>query len=243
MRENKIKARIMVIQDGSSFDPAIASALIAEGFGLSVADDITTCYKALLEVRPDVIVIRTAGWSRAAEELLVHLRNLRFTRHARTIALVSSACPNDIALALECGADDVLRFPISPREFLARITAALRSYPPQELKQERQLGNLRLRRDEMDVFVSGKQKTLTPTEFNLLAFLMDNPREVITREVLLENLWPPFGEIETPRIVDVYVMRVREKIEDNPAEPRILITKWGQGYCLVDPRVNLLDED
>jgi len=238
-----VKARIMVIQDGSSLDPAIANALVASGFDLSVAHEIKTAYRALLEVRPDVIVIRLASWSRDAEELLFHLRNLRISRNARKIVLVSSASPHDIALALEGGADDVLRSPISPREFVARIAASLRSYPPQEVKQEQRLGNLRLRRAEMDVFVGDSHKTLTRTEFYLLAFLMDNPREVITREVLLENLWPPCGDIETPRIVDVYVMRVREKIEDNPAEPRILITKWGQGYCLVHPQVDRLEDE
>ncbi len=77
-------------------------------------------------------------------------------------------------------------------------------------------------------FPRGAQK-LSRTEFNLLAFLMDHHGQVLTRDLLLENLWLPGNEIEYSRIVDVYVCRVREKIEDDPTHPTRLITRRGQG--------------
>jgi two-component system response regulator VicR len=86
--------------------------------------------------------------------------------------------------------------------------------------------------------VGEEPKKLSRTEFNLLAFLMDHHGQVLTREVLVENLWLPGSEIESSRIVDVYVCRLREKIEENPAEPTRLITRRGQGYSLIDPQLS-----
>jgi DNA-binding response OmpR family regulator len=86
----------------------------------------------------------------------------------------------------------------------------------------------------MELRIGDEIKKLTPKEFEVLGYLMDNPGRVFSRESLLEIAWIPW-EIEQRRVVDVYISRIREKIEDDPAQPRRLLTRRGEGYFMVDP--------
>jgi DNA-binding response OmpR family regulator len=86
----------------------------------------------------------------------------------------------------------------------------------------------------MEISLGAERKKLSPKEFNLLAHLMNSPGRVFSREELLESVWIPW-EIEDRRIVDVYIWRLREKIEDDLSQPRRLLTRRGEGYSLVDP--------
>jgi DNA-binding response OmpR family regulator len=89
----------------------------------------------------------------------------------------------------------------------------------------------------MEAGVGAERKKLSPTEFNLLCHLMDHPGRVFNREELLENAWVPW-EIDDYRVVDVYIWRLREKIEEDPRRPQRLLTRRGQGYFLVDPETH-----
>jgi DNA-binding response OmpR family regulator len=125
--------------------------------------------------------------------------------------------------------------PVSPRELLVRLEATLRSqtivFPEEEV---RTLGALSLYREGMEIFLGAERKKLSPKEFNLLALLMTSPGRVFSREELLESVWIHW-EIEGRRIVDVYIRRLREKIEDDLSQPRRLLKRRGEGYSLVDP--------
>jgi DNA-binding response OmpR family regulator len=87
---------------------------------------------------------------------------------------------------------------------------------------------------EVSVEAGAERKKLTKKEFDLLGYLMDNPGRVFSREELLERVWVPW-EIDERRVVDVYICRLREKIEDDPSQPLRLLTRRGQGYILVAP--------
>jgi two-component system response regulator VicR len=233
-----MEQRVMVVQTAGELTTTVREALNQHTFAVEYVDGFDNARRNVIDSRPDLILIDIRSWASNVQQLLSEFGNLRCTRSCRKIVLASSAGVEDRALALESGADDFLLKPISAREFSARIKAAFRSYVPVYSAAEQSLGVLRLRRNEMEVMVGEEPRKLTRTEFNLLAFFMDHHGEVLTREVLLENLWLPGSEIESARIVDVYVFRLREKIEENPAEPTRLITRRGHGYSLIDPQVS-----
>jgi DNA-binding response OmpR family regulator len=232
-----MEQRIMVVQTAGELTATVREALNQQTFAVKYVHGFDNARKNVIDTKPDLILIDIPNWANNVQELLSEFGNLWSTRSCRKIILASSAGAEDRVLALESGADDFLLKPISAREFAARIKAAFRCYVPVHSVEEQSLGVLRLRRSEMEVMVGDESKKLTRTELNLLAFLMDHQGQVLTREVLLENLWLPSSEIESSRIVDVYVCRLREKIEDNPTEPTRLITRRGQGYSLIDPHL------
>jgi two-component system response regulator VicR len=233
-----MKRRILVVQSAGELSSTVRAALTPRSFDLIYVEGLGNARRAVIEARPDLILLDIASWTKQVEELLCDFGNLRSTRSSRKIVLASVSEVDDRAAALELGADDFLLKPISTREFAARLKSALRGYVAAYSVEELSVGALRLRRNEMEVLVSGEPRKLTRTEFNLLAFLMDHPGQALTREVLLENLWLSGTEVDSARIVDVYVYRLREKIEDDPTQPRRLITRRGHGYSLIDPQLS-----
>ena len=148
----------------------------------------------------------------------------------------------DKILGLELGADDYVTKPFSIRELIARIKANLRKAeasviteqnPNMETKRENiiTVGVLTLDLDRFEVMVEGKRVDLTLREYEVLKFLASEPGQVVSREVLLEKVWgyEYYGDIRT---VDVTVRRIREKIEKDTSDPKILLTKRSVGYYL-----------
>jgi len=139
----------------------------------------------------------------------------------------------DKIMGLEYGADDYLTKPFNILELKARIRAILRRtgskrrYEDEE--QRIKIGNLEIDENRRSIYVSGHMVDMTVKEFELLRLLMKNPNKVFTRDELLNQVWGyeyP-GDIRT---VDVHIRRIREKIEENPAKPSCILTKWGVGY-------------
>ena len=146
----------------------------------------------------------------------------------------------DKILGLELGADDYITKPFSVRELMARIKANLRKQEVNLVSQEEKekietkkivVGRLTLDLDKFEAQIDGKNIDLTLREFEVLKFLAMQQGQVVTRELLLEKVWgyEYYGDIRT---VDVLVRRIRRKIEKDTADPKILVTKRGIGYCI-----------
>jgi DNA-binding response OmpR family regulator len=151
----------------------------------------------------------------------------------------------DKIVGLELGADDYLTKPFNTRELLARIKAVLRRFPPVDSPESTspslsektgqvsseiiRAGSLEIDVARQKISIDGQYIELTVREFDLLQTLARHPGRIFTREMLLEQVWGTgyFGE---PRVVDVYVRRLRQKIEREPANPRWIKTRWGAGY-------------
>jgi len=137
-------------------------------------------------------------------------------------------------MGLEYGADDYITKPFNILELKARIKAILRRSVKKaavepKVKNALKVRDLELAYDSRRVFVNGREVNLTAKEFDLLELLMENPGKVYSRDKLLDTIWG-FDYPGDARTVDVHVRRLREKIEENPSEPKYIFTKWGVGY-------------
>jgi two-component system response regulator VicR len=232
-----MRKRILIAQSSETMSPVIREALDNGPFDLRYLSGLTDVVATALEQKPDLVLFDISCWHRPVEQLLLELMDAPNVRSTRKVILSDSAGPDDKITALDSGADDFLLKPISPRELTVRIAATLRAQavicPTEDIHT---LGRLSLYPDVMEVSIEAgaERKKLSPKEFELLDYLMDNPGRVFSREELLERVWVPW-EIDAQRVVDVYICRLREKIEDDPSQPRRLLTRRGQGYLLVDP--------
>ena len=147
------------------------------------------------------------------------------------ILLTAKVEDMDKLMGFEQGADDYLTKPFNILELKARIRALLRRAGSAALPQSNALtiGSITLDLDARNAYRSGELADLTAKEFDVIEFLMRNPNRVYSREALLDTIWR-YEYRSDIRTVDVHIRRLREKLEDNPAEPKHIMTKWGVGY-------------
>lgn len=150
------------------------------------------------------------------------------------IFLTALATESDRVHGLELGADDYITKPFSTRELLARVKAVLRRFERQEPSDVLRIGELEIDGGAMQLRLRGESVVTTATEFRLLDYLARHPGRVFSRDQLLDAVWGD-ARFVTPRSVDVYVRRIREKIEDDAEEPRYLKTMRGAGYRFERP--------
>ena len=147
------------------------------------------------------------------------------------ILLTAKADDMDKLIGFDHGADDYITKPFNILELKARIKALLRrsSLSGQEHTNVLTVGAISLDLDARNAFVSGRLVELTAKEFDVVEFLMRNANRVYSREILLDTIWS-YDYRSDIRTVDVHIRRLREKLEENPAQPNYIMTKWGVGY-------------
>ena len=168
-------------------------------------------------------------------DLCRRLRNHSSLSTIPIIFVTARAGENDRVLGLELGADDYVTKPFAPRELLARVKAVLRRFERPAPTAAIAFEDVEIDAGAMQLKVRGELTTTTATEFRLLDYLARHPGRVFSRDHLLDAVWGD-ARFVTPRSVDVYVRRIREKIESDPENPRYLKTVRGAGYRFEIPK-------
>ena len=190
---------------------------------------------AALKEHPSLFLLDIMLPGRDGLDLCRDIRGTRSLAGVPVMFLTAKAGEVDRVLGLELGADDYITKPFSPRELVARIRAVLRRFE-RELPSERlDVGDLVIDTGAMTLSVRGTIVPTTATEFRLLDYLARHPGRVFTRDQLLDAVWRDTSFV-TPRSIDVYVRRLREKIERDPEQPLMLRTVRGAGYRFEAPK-------
>ena len=228
---------ILVVDDEASVVEVLKLYLQREGFSVRIARDGQAALTAVRQKPPTLIVL---------DLMLPHIDGMEILRRLRenpatdvpVIMLTARSQETDRIYGLEMGADDYVTKPFSPAELVSRVKAVLRRAGGGNVAGgvsggggERPLthGDLTIDPRTRLVTVRGENIELTATEFNLLWFMVQHPRQVFKRDQLLENVWG-FSEYVDPSTVTVHIRRLREKLEADPSKPVWLMTVWGVGY-------------
>jgi len=221
---------ILVVDDEQSIVDILKFNLEKNGYRVVTAYAGDTGYEMAIKEKPDLILLDVMLPEMDGFEVC---KKIRQTSSVPIIMLTARTEEIDKVLGLELGADDYMTKPFGVRELIARVKANLRRTVAGEKEEGSATsityGKINIDTERFEVKKNGQTVELTLREYELLTYLAKQPEKIVSRETLLEKVWgyEYYGDVRT---VDVTVSRLREKIEDNPAEPEYIITKRGFGY-------------
>ena len=228
--------KILLIEDDADLFALLRYNLEREGFAFAGTSTGKGATELCRREKPDLILLDVMLPDCDGLEICKALRNDSDLSATPIIFLTARGSETDRIVGLEIGANDYVVKPFFIRELIARIRLQFRSHtaPGRVLKS----GGLTLDRDSCHVHLNGAPLTLTATEFRLLEYLMLRSGVVLRRDQLLDAVWGHHRAI-TDRAVDVYVLRLRQKIESDSANPRLLHSVRGFGYCFEPDRARV----
>ena len=218
--------KILVVEDEQPLIQQLREFLGNAGYETAGASDGGTAIDLFNQYQPDLVLLDVMLPVRTGTEVC---RIIRETSGVPIIMLTALTEQEDVIAGLEAGADDYVKKPFEPNEFLARIKARLRPMQISSDAGELKIGPLVIDVAGHEVRRNGERISLTPLEFSLLQTLAEKPKQVFSREMLLEKVWGYQYKADT-RLVNVHVQRLRSKIEDDPEDPKIVVTERGVGY-------------
>ena len=230
-----VKPSLFVVEDDPDISRLVRHHLENEGFTVRVYPTGANVLADAERQRPALFILDIMVPGKDGLEICRTIRQTAGLSAIPVIFLTAKSSEADRVLGLELGADDYIAKPFSPRELVARVKAVLRRFerplPPSPLK----VGEHRDRSFGHDPHGRGNPVSTTATEFRLLDYFARHNGRVFSRDHLLDSVWRDTAYV-TPRSVDVYVRRIREKIEPDPENPRYLKTVRGAGYRFESPK-------
>ena len=229
MRDRDSSTKILLIEDDVGLAEFMQYQMQREGYDVRTACRGEEGLRLAQQWQPHLVVLdimlpEMDGWAVC--------QRLREVSNVPIIFTTALSAERDVVRGLEMGADDYLIKPFGPKELIARIQAVLRRHA-QALPVDRvyQNGRLAVDVERREVRVDGATVTLTPIEFKLLAYLVENEDKVLSHEILLSHVW---GQeyAQDRRHLKLYIWYLRQKIEVDPARPRLIVTERGVGYRL-----------
>jgi|SRR5579883_595009 len=223
-------ARVVIVDDEPSLIKFVSQNLRARGYDVADASNGSEGVERVKEYKPDLVILDINMPGMDGFEACSYIRQFS---DAAIIMLTASGHEGDKIRALDLGADDYLTKPFGIGELMARVRAVMRRVSQAETrvakKEAVSAGDLDVDFEHRRVTLRGQLLKLTPTEFSLLEQLITRPDVVVTHRELLSNVWGAEYRDET-EYLRVYIGRLRRKIEDDPANPRYLLTEAGIGY-------------
>lgn len=226
-------ARILVISSDEKDFQMIQAAAIGEPHFISHTESGLQGVKVAQETMPDIIFVSDQASDLGGLTLCEYLRhNLQLP--SLLVMLQEDYSSEARVASYKAGADDIVAKPLELTEMHLRLKALLRRIPHAEVQHDRiSIGNLTLDRTSCMIYVKDKAIQLTPSEFNLLNYMMSQPGKIFSSEELLRNVWNYYPGTGDPAIVRMQVMKLRNKIEQNPSQPSYLQTVYRHGYRIV----------
>ncbi len=222
--------KILVIEDDKDIVELVKYNLEKEGYHVTSAGDGATGLGQLRKAAPDLLILDLMLPKLSGLEVCKEARRDEGLNRLPILILTARGEEADRVVGLELWADDYVTKPFSPRELVARVKALLRRVEPAESSEKTiEVGQLKIDPAAYRVMRAGKRVPLSTREFRLLYFLAARPNRVFTRDQLLDAVWGT-DRFVTPRSVDVYVRRLREKVEMDPQKPSNVKTVRGAGY-------------
>ena len=230
----EVLVKILVVEDDPDISDLLKRVLESDGYEVEMATDSAGALRAVAEGEPDLVLLDVVLGGEDGRDLLVKLRQ---KSDVPAVFLTGRGLEGDRIAGLRMGADDYIVKPFSRGELSARIETVLRRARPVAVPDVKEqstsgltFGELRIDLTTREVERAGELIELTAMEFNLLAFLASSPRQVFSRQQLLQNVWSSSSEWQDEATVTEHIRRVRRKIEVDPDHPRWITTVRGVGY-------------
>ena len=220
--------KILVVDDEELLVKGIRFNLQSEGYEVITGYNGAEAVQLTKNESPDLVILDVMM---PEMDGLTACSKIREFSDVPIIYLTAKADDMDKLMGFDHGADDYLTKPFNILELKARIRALLKrsAIAGKQSGNLLTIGSITLDLDARNAYTAGKLADLTAKEFDVIEFLMRNPNRVYSREVLLDTIWA-YEYRSDIRTVDVHIRRIREKLEDNPAQPQYIMTKWGVGY-------------
>jgi two-component system response regulator MprA len=236
--EEKPQLKVLVVDDEENIIELIRLGLRYEGFEVAVASDGEQALVQAQRLNPDLIILDILMPGIDGLEVCRRLRNNPTTSDIPILMLTAKDDVSERIAGLQAGADDYLTKPFDFYELVERVKAILRRHNRAKAAQSSgetgqilTFGDLTMNTATREVMRKGKLIELTATEYNLLHLFMSHPRQVLDRQTILNRVWG-YDFLGETNIIEVYVRYLREKIEDSPSSPRLIVTVRGVGYIL-----------
>ncbi len=217
--------KILIVEDDSTISLGLSYYLKQEGYDVTVSDT----YKMTLEVIDNSYDLVLLDLSLPDGNGFDLFKEIKKRVNVNVIFLTAVDEETSVVMGLDMGADDYITKPFKARELLSRVKNVFRRNSPDVIK----IGNVTIDIRGAKVLKNGKDVFLTALEYKILLILALNPNQVFTREKILADIWDVNEEYVNDNTLTVYIKRIREKIEDDVLEPKIIVTVRGIGYKVV----------
>jgi DNA-binding response OmpR family regulator len=221
---------LLLLEDDYALSETLTYYLKSEGFSVSLSNNIESSEEILKTEKIDLAILDITLPDGSGLDLC---KNMRKTKDIPIIFLTAMDEEEDIIKGFDIGADDYVTKPFKARELLSRIKSLLRRTVKSKddiIKIE----DIVIDPKQYKVYKNGKETDITSLEFRLLLFLIENKGQVLSREQILSSMWDNFDKYVNDNTLTVYIKRIREKIESDPLNPKIIKTVRGIGYIVGD---------
>lgn len=226
--------KILIVDDEPSMREGLADNLVFEGYETDMASDGMKALELLKANQYNLVILDVMMPEMSGFDVCKKMRQMG--NDVPVILLTAKGEEIDRVLGLELGADDYITKPFSLRELIARIKAILRrskSTSNGEINAEiESIGLMKVDFKNFEATVDNEEVKLSHREFEVLHFLWKNRHKIVSRDDLLKNIWG-YDEFPTTRTIDNFILRLRQKVENNPNDPKIILTVHGMGYKMI----------
>lgn len=225
--------KLFVLEDDAAIGMGLSYSLKNEGYDVTVAKNVKSAYEILNKETFSLYILDLTLPDGSGYDVC---REIKKSGDFPVIFLTAYDDEVNVVMGLELGADDYISKPFRVKELLARIKSVLRRYSKDSPDGIVSVGSIKVNTNEAKVYKNGAEIILTAMEYKLLLIFINNRGKMLSRQRLLEDIWDVAGDFVNDNTLTVYIKRLRDKIEEDPAKPAVIKTVRGLGYIIDDEK-------